>query len=131
MRIAKGDKVIGMAQIRPNAKVLTVSETGFGRLSDASDFRLQNRGGKGILNYHVEKYGKVAAIEVVDLDEDIILISKNGVVIRIKADSIRECSRPSKGVKLMKIEKDNKVIAIARAKHVDEETEEPDEIVKE
>lgn len=131
MRIAKGDKVIGMAQIRPNAKVLTVSETGFGRLSDASDFRLQNRGGKGILNYHVEKYGKVAAIEVVDLDEDIILISKNGVVIRIKADSIRECSRPSKGVKLMKIEKDNKVIAITRAKHVDEETEEPDEIVEE
>ncbi len=123
MRLADGDEVIGMSRLRDGAKVLTVSETGFGRLSDESDFRLQGRGGKGTTNYHVDRYGKVAAIRVVDMDEDVILISQNGVIIRIRVDSIRVCARPSKGVKLMKIEDGNKVIAITRAPHYEDDEE--------
>ena len=102
-------------------RAITVSETGYGRLSNPEDYRLQHRGGMGILNYHVEKYGNVAAIKVVDLNDDIILIADDGVIIRIEAGSIRICARPSKGVRVMKVNEGSKVITMARAPHDDEE----------
>ena len=75
-----------------------------------------------MINYHVEKYGDVAAIKVVDMDEDIIMISSDGIIIRIQADSIRQCARPSKGVRVMRIDgNENKVVTIARAPHDEEE----------
>ena len=121
IRLAEGDVVVGMSVLRENGLVLTVSETGYGRLSTPEDYRLQHRGGMGILNYHVEKYGNVAAIKVVDLDDDIILIADDGVIIRIEAGSIRICARPSKGVRVMKVNEGSKVITMARAPHDDEE----------
>ena len=121
IRLAEGDVVVGMSVLRENGLVLTVSETGHGRLSNPEDYRLQHRGGMGILNYHVEKYGNVAAIKVVDLDDDIILIADDGVIIRIEAGSIRICARPSKGVRVMKVNEGSKVITMARAPHDDEE----------
>ena len=121
IRLAEGDVVVGMSVLRENGLVLTVSETGYGRLSNPEDYRLQHRGGMGILNYHVEKYGDVAAIKVVDLDDDIILIADDGVIIRIEAGSIRICARPSKGVRVMKVNEGSKVITMARAPHDDEE----------
>ena len=121
IRLAEGDVVVGMSVLRENGLVLTVSETGYGRLSNPEDYRLQHRGGMGILNYHVEKYGNVAAIKVVDLDDDIILIADDGVIIRIEAGSIRVCARPSKGVRVMKVNEGSKVITMARAPHDDEE----------
>lgn len=121
IRLAEGDVVVGMSVLRENGLVLTVSETGYGRLSNPEDYRLQHRGGMGILNYHVEKYGNVAAIKVVDLDDDIILIADDGVIIRIEAGSIRICARPSKGVRVMKVNEGSKVITVARAPHDDEE----------
>ena len=121
IRLVEGDVVVGMSVLRENGLVLTVSETGYGRLSNPEDYRLQHRGGMGILNYHVEKYGNVAAIKVVDLDDDIILIADDGVIIRIEAGSIRICARPSKGVRVMKVNEGSKVITMARAPHDDEE----------
>lgn len=121
IRLAEGDVVVGMSVLRENGLVLTVSETGYGRLSNPEDYRLQHRGGMGILNYHVEKYGNVAAIKVVDLDDDIILIADDGVIIRIEAGFIRICARPSKGVRVMKVNEGSKVITMARAPHDDEE----------
>ena len=121
IRLAEGDVVVGMSVLRENGLVITVSETGYGRLSNPEDYRLQRRGGMGILNYHVEKYGNVAAIKVVDLDDDIILIADDGVIIRIEAGSIRICARPSKGVRVMKVNEGSKVITMARAPHDDEE----------
>lgn len=118
--LKNGDNVVGMSPVCREKLVLTVSETGYGRLSDFDDYRLQNRGGKGIINYHVEKYGDVAAIKLVSSDEDVILIAENGVIIRIKADSVRKCSRPSKGVRVMKIADDNKIVAVASMEHEDE-----------
>ena len=120
IRLAEGDVVVGMSVLRENGLVLTVSETGYG-LSNPEDYRLQHRGGMGILNYHVEKCGNVAAIKVVDLDDDIILIADDGVIIRIEAGSIRICARPSKGVRVMKVNEGSKVITMARAPHDDEE----------
>ena len=119
-----GDSVIGMSILREGAYILTVSETGYGRLSEMSDYRIQSRGGFGLKNYHVDKYGKVAAIKAVDLDDDIIIISDSGVIIRIEASSIRVCSRPSKGVIVMKTSDDSKVVTVSRAPH----EENPDNI---
>ncbi|WP_457944030.1 DNA gyrase subunit A [Caproiciproducens sp. LBM24188] len=121
-----GDTVVGMSSLREGGLVLTVSETGYGRLSPISDYRIQSRGGKGLLNYHVEKYGCVAGIKVVNRDDDIILIASDGIIIRIPADSIRECSRPAKGVLLMRLNEDSKVVTLARTAH--EEGEEQDEL---
>ncbi|MDD7483053.1 MAG: DNA gyrase subunit A [Clostridia bacterium] len=120
----EGDCVVGTSILREDGLVLTVSETGYGRLSPISDYRLQNRGGKGLTNYHAESYGKVAAIQIVDRTDDIILISSDGVIIRIQADSIRECARPSKGVRVMRIQGDsNKVVTLSRAPHEEEMTD--------
>lgn len=120
----EGDCVVGTSILREDRLVLTVSETGYGRLSPISDYRLQNRGGKGLTNYHTESYGKVAAIQIVDRTDDIILISSDGVIIRIQADSIRECARPSKGVRVMRIQgNSNKVVTLSRAPHEEEMTD--------
>lgn len=119
--LKESDYVVGMSILREGGRVLTVSETGYGRLSPIEDYRIQNRGGKGLLNYHVNKYGCVAAIKVVDLTDDIILISETGILIRITADSIRICARPSKGVKVMRMTGTDKVVTLARTEHEEEE----------
>lgn len=118
------DKVIGMSMLREGAYILTVSETGYGRLSNVSDYRIQSRGGHGVINYNTDKYGKVAAIKSVDLDDDIILISNDGVIIRIGANSIRICSRTSKGVRVMKVSDESKVVTLSRAPHEEETADE-------
>ena len=124
IRLKEGDKVAGMSVLREGGKVLTVSETGYGRLSPISDYRIQTRGGKGVLNYRVAKFGDVAAIKVVDQHEDdVIIISSDGIIIRISAAEIRECARPSKGVKVMRIKEDVMVIALARVDHEEEEVD--------
>lgn len=127
------DKVIGMSMLREGAYILTVSETGYGRLSNVSDYRIQSRGGHGVINYNTDKYGKVAAIKSVDLDDDIILISNDGVIIRIEANSIRICSRTSKGVRVMKVSDESKVVTLSRAPHEEETADEttPDETTPE
>lgn len=126
------DYVIGMTTVNEDDLILTVSETGYGRLSSVSDYRLQSRGGKGIINYHTEKYGNVAAISAVDVDnDDIIIISSDGVIIRIEASSIRICSRPSKGVTVMRVNDENKVVTLAVAPHEEEEVDQPVENTEE
>ena len=120
------DYVIGMTTVNEDDMILTVSEAGYGRLSSVSDYRLQSRGGKGIINYHTDKYGNVAAISAVDVDnDDIIIISSDGVIIRIEASSIRICSRPSKGVTVMRVNDENKVVTLAVAPHEEEEVDQP------
>lgn len=113
LRLKDDDAVVGMIIVRDDKLVLTVSETGYGRLSSIDDYRIQSRGGQGVINYHTEKYGDVAALNSVSPEEDIILISDNGIIIRIEADTVRQCARPSKGVKVMRLMDDSKVVAVA------------------
>jgi len=87
---------------------------------------VQKRGGKGLLNYHTDKFGDVAAIKVVDMDDDIILISEDGVIIRIAASSVRVCARPSKGVRVMKLQEGSKVATLARVPHEEDEVDQVD-----
>ena len=122
--LKNGDKVIGMSILRPGSYILTVSENGYGRLSLQSDYTIRsNRGGIGLINYNTKRYGKVAAIKAVDLDDDIIIIADNGLIIRIYASSISISSRISRGVKLMKLDDNSKVATLSRAPHEEEEPE--------
>ena len=128
LTLREGDCVVGMCVVNNDDLILTASETGFGRISNVSDYRLQSRGGKGIINYHTKKYGSVAAVSAVKLSDDIIIISQEGVIIRIAADTIRICSRPSKGVTLMRIGENDKVVTVARAPHEESESVKAEEI---
>ena len=129
LKLKEGDCVVGMDILTEGKKVLTVSETGYGRLSDIEDYRLQNRGGSGLTNYHVAKYGDVAAIEVVDPADDLMLISSDGIIIRIPLETVRLCARPSKGVRVMKVTEGEKLITVVSvANDGENETDENAEI---
>ena len=126
IELKEGDEVIGMCVIRENddgkSKIMTIAETGLGRRSETEEYRVQTRAGKGVLNYHIEKYGLVAAVDMVNDDDDVILIASNGIIIRIAAEQINTVSRTSKGVRVMRIGEEDKVVsAIAVQK---EETDE-------
>ena len=121
IKLREGDCVVGMDILTEGKKVLTVSETGYGRLSEITDYRIQNRGGSGLTNYHIAKYGDVAAIEVVNPEDDLMLISSDGIIIRIALDTIRLCARPSKGVRVMKVTEGEKLITAVSVAHDDQE----------
>ena len=133
IELKEDDEVIGMCVIGENEtdekKVLTVAETGLGRLSEHSEYRLQSRAGKGVLNYHIEKYGKVASVALVSPEDDIIMISSDGILIRIPASQINIVSRTSKGVRVMRLAEGERVVSAiavreAGKKDEDEEAEE-------
>ncbi len=115
-----GDYVVGFDVLDDTGTVLTVSEKGYGRRSLPENYPVQNRGGSGRINYRVEKYGKVAALRVVHDTEDIMLISASGIMIRIESDAINCVSRPAKGVKVMRISDDDKLITLSAVEHTEE-----------
>lgn len=124
----EGDTVMDMAITDETTRILTVTETGYGRISSISDYRLQSRGGKGLINYRTEKYGKVAATIPVTDNDDIIMIASNGIVIRIFAGDISTFSRPAKGVRVMKVAEGEKILSVALTEHNEEEvTQKPEE----
>ena len=115
--LEEGDEVVGMARVRKNgdATVLTVSESGLGRRTEVSQYRLQSRGGKGIRNYYVDRNGPVAGVKMVDGDDDVILITDDGVIIRIPVQEITVQSRYGGGVRAMRVAEDSRVVTLARA----------------
>ena len=125
-----GDCVVGMCAISKDdeengAKILTVSESGIGRRSALSDYHLQSRAGKGSINYKTEKYGLVAAVCLVHPDDDLILISSDGIVIRIDSESVNAASRTSRGVNVMRTSEGEKVVSVTAVKR-EEESESTD-----
>ncbi len=112
-----GDEVVDMAVTVEDTKILTITETGYGRISPISDYRIQTRGGKGLTNYRTEKYGRVAATIPVTGEEDIIMIASNGIVIRIFAGDISTFGRPAKGVRVMRVAEGEKILSVGLAEH--------------
>ena len=135
IELKESDEVIGMCTIAEgddNKKILTVSETGLGRLSEHNEYRLQSRAGKGVINYHIEKYGLVTSVVMVEEDDDVILISSDGIIIRIPSSQISTVSRTSKGVRVMKLSEGEKVVsAISLKEEKDEGGEEKEEASQE
>ena len=116
------DEVVGMAVMRGDSWVLTVTENGFGRVSPTDNYRLQSRGGSGTKNYKTE-IGRVASVQAVGKDDDVIIINDAGVIIRIAAAEIRVCARPAKGVRVMKMAEGQRIVSVAIVPHDENETE--------
>lgn len=114
IRLKKGDRVIGMDKLRRGAEVLTVSEEGIGKRTPTEEYRPQGRGGKGLVNMKVtDKTGEVVGIKVVTPDQELLLITTEGIVIRTSIEDIRSIGRNTQGVILMKTKEDDKVSALA------------------
>ena len=121
------DFVIGATKIfDENASILTVTDKGMGRRCAVSSYRLQKRGGLGLKNYPVsEEKGSVIGIRTLGPDDDVILISADGVIIRIRANDLRIMGRPASGVRVMRLGDEDRVVAFSRTPHDDsEQTEE-------
>ena len=123
IRLAEGDFVVGAARARKGAHVLSITENGYGKRTAVEEFSVHHRGGSGITLHNLtEKTGLVAGIAVVDADNDIMIITDDGVIIRTPVGQIRECGRSSQGVIVMRTDDDVKVISIVRTDHEEEET---------
>ena len=108
------DVVVSSAIVKDDEYLLVVSECGYGKLTEISKYRPQNRAGKGVLTYKVtQKTGKVAAASVVDKQDDVMIIADSGIIIRILTDDISLQGRNTSGVKLMNL-KDSKVVSVAK-----------------
>ncbi len=125
MRLREGDGIVSIARERAGATLLTITENGFGRKTALDEYRVQARNGFGMTNYKVdETRGDVCGIKVVDETDDIMLISSDGVIIRTPCNQISEMGRYAKGVRIMRLAPDQKVIAFTRTEHEEDETSE-------
>lgn len=123
IKLREGDYVVSMARVREGASLLTVTDKGYGKRTELDAYRIQNRGGFGLLNYKTgEEKGYVCGIKVVDETDDIILISNDGIIIRIRCADVRIMGRYATGVKVMKVAEESRVVSFTRAEH-DEEAE--------
>lgn len=121
IKLQPNDEVVSMARVREGATVLTITDKGLGRRSALDSYRVQSRGGAGLINYKVsDKRGYVCGIKVVDDTDDIIMISTDGIIIRIKASDINVMGRNAGGVKVMKLSNDDKVVTFTRTEHEDD-----------
>ncbi len=120
IRLAENDCVVGAAIVREGAGVLTVTEHGKGRRTAVENYRTQYRGGKGIRNY--SSADRVAGVRMVDESDDIILISLEGIIIRMHVDDINLQSRYGSGVRVMRLAEEDRIVTVARAER-DEEAE--------
>ncbi len=130
IRLNEGDYVVGAHVCREGSDVLIVSENGFGKRTPAEEYKIQNRGGKGVITYKVsEKTGKIAGIRIVDDSDDIMLITSEGTIIRMAAKDINTFGRVTKGVTMMRMNDGVKIVGVALTEHEEEseETETPED----
>ncbi len=126
-----GDLVVGMAKVREGATLLTVTEKGLGRRSSLDEYRVQSRGGKGLINYKVsDEKGLVAGIKSVDEDDDVIIITDEGVIIRIPVSQINVQSRYAGGVRVMRVSDSGRIVTLARAKNENIDEDDDSEVLQ-
>ena len=118
IKLREDDVVVGVSILREGAMLLTVSENGKGRRTNTDDYRLQKRGGQGLLNY---RNGDVAAVKGVSEADDVIMISLEGIIIRMHAEDINVQSRYGSGVRVMRLAEGDSVATVARTERSDEE----------
>ncbi|MGN8636782.1 DNA gyrase subunit A [Eubacterium pyruvativorans] len=125
--LEEGDEVVSMSIVDPEKSLLTVTENGFGKRTPLEEYKLQIRGGKGIMTVDrlkIDRTGNVVGAEIVDEDDEIMLINSEGIIIRVKAADISELKRSAQGVKIMRVEEDEHIVSMARV--IPEEDEEED-----
>ena len=123
------DVVVGAGCCTDGADILTITENGYGKKTDLDEFKIQNRGGKGLFGYKItEKTGDVAGISIVNNDNDVMIITSDGVIIRTAVDEISKFGRTTQGVKVMRLDEGVKVVSITSTdKEEEEEAEETSE----
>jgi len=115
MRLDDGDEVVSMATVRPEDKMLTITENGFGKVSLVEDYRKTHRGGRGVITIKTnDRNGRVVSVRTVSDDDELILTSLQGMVIRVPAEEIRTMGRSTMGVTIMKLSEEDKITAVAR-----------------
>ena len=117
------DEVIGMVAVNDEeSNILVVSERGYGKRSKLEDYRVTNRGGKGVKTLNIsEKTGELVAIKNVDDSNDLMIINKSGIVIRLAVEDLRVMGRATQGVKLINIKDSDSIAAVAKVPHEEDE----------
>jgi len=123
MKLDDDDVIIDIAMIEPDTHVLAITSLGYGKRTDPDEYREQGRNGKGIRAMNLtDKTGDLTALLLVHPDEDILLITDDGTIIRARAEDVRLCGRYTQGVKVMRLAEGSHVVGVARA-----DKEEPEE----
>ena len=128
MELDEGDEVVDMSVVEDGAQVLSITENGYGKRTEIDEYRLQGRGGKGIKAMNLtDKTGALAGQLLVNEEEDILIITDDGTVIRTPVSSISVQGRNTQGVRLMRVQENSRVVCVARAEAEEEAPEEPEE----
>jgi DNA gyrase subunit A len=122
INLREGDEVVGMEVVRPGGAVLTVAENGYGKRTELDEYRVQSRGGVGIINIQTsDRNGRVVGVAYVHEGDELMLITQQGKILRMVTDSIRAIGRATQGVRLIEIEEGDRVVSVARLAEKDEE----------
>lgn len=128
IKLEKDDEVIGMGSFIENTSLLVVTEKGFGKRTELDEYKVQTRGGKGILTYRVtEKTGKIAGMKLVCENDDVMLISSDGTIIRLRVEDISVLGRATQGVTLMRMDEGVTLVGLARIVHEEDEEQNGEE----
>ncbi len=127
IKLEKGDEVVSMALVEPGEELLVVTKNGYGKRTPVEDYKIQVRGGKGLLTYDKAKFkktGELVGAMVVNEDDEILLINSDGIIIRIRACEVSLLGRATQGVRIMKVQEESNIIALAKViKEVEDESE--------
>lgn len=128
MKLRRDDQVVDMAAIRPGESLLTICENGYGKRTDIDEYRLTKRGAQGVINIRTtERNGKVVALKAVRDDDELMIITAQGIMLRTDLSNIREIGRATQGVRLIRVDPGDKVVAVAKIANEDDEAEASDE----
>ena len=121
IRLREGDEVVGMAVARPGATLFTVTENGYGKRTPLDDYRVQSRGGLGIINVRANvRNGRVTGVACVDAGDELMLVTQQGKVLRMVVSDVRSIGRATQGVRLIEIGDDDRVVSMARLVETDD-----------
>lgn len=133
IKLDKSDTVVDMDILADDKEILVVTQNGYGKRTPVKDYTIQARGGKGVLTYNKSKFSKTGELigaKVVDQDDEILLINSDGIIIRIRAEEVSKLSRSTQGVKIMRVDDDANIVAMAKVikEEVDQEKNEDGQI---
>lgn len=131
IKLEKGDEVVAMELVESDQELLVVTKNGFGKRTSVEDYKVQVRGGKGLLTYDKGKFkktGELIGAMIVDEEDEILLINSDGIIIRIRAKDVSKLGRATQGVKIMRVEEEANIVAMAKV--IKEDTDEAREEVK-
>jgi DNA gyrase subunit A len=120
--LREDDEVVAMEVVREGGTILSVAQNGYGKRTGLEEYRLQSRGGVGIINIQTsDRNGKVVGMAYVHDDDEVMLITQQGMILRMKAGDVRVIGRATQGVRLIEMEDGDRVVAIAKLAEKEEE----------